>query len=70
MAEQVVAMKFEMIIDEPASVVGHTRFRCEGWLNDDLREHLLHCMECRSILAKDLRDFASQIEIMGPDAIR
>lgn len=63
MSKQVEAMAFRLLVDAPLAV-SHSRFSCEATLNTGLEEHLKTCEECRNIIAKDLRDFADQIERM------
>jgi hypothetical protein len=57
-----LALKFEMLVDAPLTS-GHQRYRTEGWLNEGLETHLRDCRECARTIAKDLREFADQIEM-------
>ena len=64
----VEALSFKMLVDEPYKN-GHQQYRCEGRINTGLEEHLKECAECRNTIAKDLRDFAAQIEAIGAQTL-
>ena len=55
-------MTFKVVVDNP--IKGHQKYRCEGWLNEGLEAHLQHCHECARTIARDLREFADQVELM------
>jgi len=59
----IVALHFKMVIDD-ASSIGHQRYRTEGMINTGLEAHLKTCRECRETIARDLIDFAKQIQVM------
>lgn len=60
----VTMLRFELIVENPAPVKGHQRYRTEGYINEGLEQHLAECSECRATIAKDLREWARQIEFM------
>jgi hypothetical protein len=64
-SDKVEALSFRLLVDAPLAAA-HSTFSCEGIINTGLEQHLKVCRECREIIAKDLRDFAAQIERMQP----
>lgn len=61
-APNMTMLEFKLTIENPAPVNGHQRYRTEGSINEGFEEHLMDCAECRNTIAKDLRDWAAQIE--------
>jgi hypothetical protein len=62
MSERVVLTFQMVVVENPKGVKEHQRYRCEGIINEGLEQHFKVCAECRNTVAKDLRDFAKQIE--------
>lgn len=56
-------LQFNVLVDGELGIA-HSKFVCEGVMNEGLQAHLRECRTCREIIAKDLREFAAQIEGM------
>ena len=58
------ALIFKVVVDSPEKPPRHSKYRTEGHINVALEEHMKACLECRSTIVKDLRDFAAQLEAL------